>query len=394
VFTRQLEVPGFSRFVNNEEIAGHDYNLNLPRYIDSSDAEDLQDIEAHLRGGIPERDIDALDAYWQVCTQLRESLFRPLRPGYLELAVAPAELKATIMSHPQFAGFLAGMAQHFQAWKQGAAEQLLALEPGCHPKEVIRELSEGLLAHYKGQPLIDAYAVYQLLLDQWAETMQDDVYAISADGWTAEPYRVIETDKKGNSKDKGWVCDLLPKELLVRQLFADELELIEGLTAQLEDASSRLAELEEEHSGDEGAFAELEKLNKGNINARIKEIKKDPEAAEELAVLREWLELSEEEAATKKALKAAEADLDDQAYGRYDSLTEAEVRELVVNGKWLATLEQAIATEVERVSQQLTSRLKELGERYGEALPQISNRVVELETKVAGHLEQMGFAWN
>ncbi len=394
VFTRQLEVPGYSRFVPNEEIAGHDYNLNLPRYIDSSEAEDLQDIEAHLRGGIPERDIDALQAYWQVCPQLREALFRQLRPGYLELAVAPAELKATITAHPQFAGFLAGMAQHFQAWKQGAAAQLLALEPGCHPKAVIRELSEGLLAHYQGQPLIDAYAVYQLLLDQWAETMQDDVYAISADGWKAEPYRVIETDKKGKSKDKGWVCDLVPKELLVRQLFAGDLEMIEALRAQLEEASSRLAELEEEHGGEEGAFSELEKLNKTAVNARIKEIKRDPEAAEELAVLREWLELSEEEAATKKALKAAEADLDDQAYGRYDSLTDAEVRELVVEGKWLASQEQAVAAEVERVSQQLTSRLKELGERYGEALPQISVRVEELEARVAVHLERMGFTWN
>jgi type I restriction enzyme M protein len=231
-------------------------------------------------------------------------------------------------------------------------------------------------------------------MDYWAETMQDDAYLIAADGWVAVPARIVETDKKGKSKDKGWVCDLVPKELLVRQLFADELELIEGLTSQLEEATSRLAELEEEHGGDEGAFAELEKLNKATINARIKEIKKDPEAAEELAVLREWLELSEEEAATKKALKAAEADLDDQAYGRYDSLTEAEVRELVVNGKWLATLEQAVAAEVERVSQALTSRLKQLGERYGDALPQISERVEELEARVAGYLERMGFAWN
>lgn len=394
VFTRRLEIPGYSRFVPNGEIAGHDYNLNLPRYTDSSDEEDLQDIEAHLRGGIPERDIDALEPYWQVCPQLREVLFQPLRPGYLELAVPPAELKATITAHPQFAGFLAGMAQHFAAWEQGAAAQLLALEPGCHPKAVIRELSEGLLNHYQGQPLIDAYGVYQLLLDQWAVTMQDDVYAISADGWRAEPSRVIETDKKGKSKDKGWICDLLPKELLVRRLFADELELIEGLTSQLEETSSRLAELEEEHGGDEGAFAELEKLSKATINARIKEIKKDREAAEELAVLREWLELSDEEAATKKALKAAEADLDDQAYGRYGSLSEAEVRELVVQGKWLSTLEHAVAAEVERVSQQLTSRLKQLGERYGEALPQISVRVEELEARVAGHLERMGFAWN
>ncbi|MCS5690439.1 N-6 DNA methylase [Cyanobium sp. FGCU-6] len=394
VFTRQLELPGYSRFVRNEEIAGHDYNLNLPRYIDSSEAEDLQDIEAHLRGGIPERDIDALQAYWQVCPQLREALFRPLRSGYLELAVDPAELKATITAHPQFAGFLDGMAKHFEAWRQQAAAQLIALEPGCHPKAVIRELSEGLLAHYKGQPLIDAYAVYQLLLDQWAETMQDDVYAISAEGWRAEPYRVLETDKKGKTKDKGWACDLVPKELLVRQLFAGDLELIEALRAQLEEASSRLAELEEEHGGDEGAFSELDKITKAAVNARIKEIRKDPEAAEELAVLREWLELSDEEAATKKALKAAEAELDDQAYGRYDSLTEAEVRELVVQGKWLDSLEQSVSAEVERVSQALTSRLKQLGERYGEPLPAISTRVEELEARVASHLERMGFAWN
>jgi type I restriction enzyme M protein len=394
VFTRQLEVPGYSRFVPNEEIKGHDYNLNLPRYIDSSEAEDLQDIEAHLRGGIPERDIDALQAYWQVCPQLREALFQPLRPGYLELAVPPAEVKATITAHPQFAGFLSGMAKHFAAWRQQAAAQLLALETGCHPKAVIRELSKGLLTHYQGQPLIDAYAVYQLLLDQWAETMQDDVYAISAEGWRAEPYRVLETDKKGKTKDKGWACDLVPKELLVRQLFAGDLELIEGFRAQLEEASSRLAELEEEHGGEEGAFSELDKVNKAVVNARIKEIRKDPEAAEELAVLREWLELSDEEAATKKALKAAEAELDDQAYGRYDSLTDAEVRELVVQGKWLSSLEQAVASEVERVSQALTGRLKELGERYGEALPAISERVEELESRVAGHLERMGFTWN
>jgi type I restriction enzyme M protein len=380
--------------VPNEEIAGHDYNLNLPRYIDSSEAEDLQDIEAHLRGGIPERDIDALQAYWQVCPQLREVLFQPLRPGYLELAVPLAEVKAKITAHPQFASFLAGMAKHFAAWRQQAAAQLLALEAGCHPKAVIRELSEGLLTHYQGQPLIDAYAVYQLLLDQWAETMQDDVYAISAEGWRAQPYRVLETDKKGKTKDKGWACDLVPKELLVRQLFAGDLEMIEALRTQLEEASRRLAELEEEHSGEEGAFSELDKINKAAVNTRIKEIRKDPEAAEELAVLREWLELSDEEAATKKALKAAEAELDDQAYGRYDSLTDTEVRELVVQRKWLASLEQAVASEVERVSQALTGRLKQLGERYDEALPTIIARVGELDARVTGHLERMGFTWN
>ncbi|MFM9104465.1 MAG: N-6 DNA methylase, partial [Cyanobium sp.] len=362
VFTRQLEIPGYSRFVPNEEIAGHDYNLNLPRYIDSSEAEDLQDIEAHLRGGIPERDIDALEPYWQVCPQLREALFRPLRPGYLELAVGPAELKATITAHPQFVAFLDGMAKRFADWRyQAAFGLLLRLERGCHPKAVIRELAEDLLREYRDLPLIDAYAVYQLLLDQWADFMQDDVYTVSAEGWRAEPYRVLETSKNGKTKDKGWACDLVPKELVVRKLLADDLEIVEWLRAQLEENSSRLAELEEEHGGEDGTFAELEKVNKATVNARLRDIRRDPDAAEEKAVLREWLQLSEEEAATRRALKAAEAELDDQAYGFYDDLPALEVRELVVQGKWLDSLEQAVAAEVERVSQALTSRLKQLG---------------------------------
>ena len=395
VFTRQLEVPGYSRFVPNAEIAGHDYNLKLPRYIDSSEAEDLQDIEAHLRGGIPERDIDALEAYWQVCPQLREVLFQPLRPGYLELAVAPAELKATITAHPQFAGFLAGMAERFKAWRQQAANGLLLrLKPGCHPKAVIRELAEDLLMEYQNLPLIDAYAVYQLLLDQWTDFMQDDVYTISADGWRAEPQRILETSKNGKTKDKGWACDLVPKELMVQRFLGDELEVIEELSAQLEEASSRLAELEEEHGGEEGVFAELDKLTKGNVHARILEIHQDPEAKEEVAVLDEWLLLNGEVPSIKRLLKAAEAELDDQAYGFYDDLTEAEVRELVVQDKWLASLELAVSSEVERVSQALTGRLNELGERYGEALPAITERVEELGARVAGHLERMGFTWN
>lgn len=394
VFTRKLELPGYSRFVRNEEIASHDYNLYLSRYIDSSEPEDLQDIEGHLLGGIPERDVEALSPYWSVCPGLRASLFQPLRPGYLELAVEPGDIRATISAHPEFAGFLAGLAGHFQQWRSQAAEQLKALEPGCHPKQVIAELSESLLQHVQGQLLLDAYGVYQLLLDQWADSIQDDVYAISADGWKAEPYRVIEIDKKGKSKDKGWACDLVPKDLIVQQFYGDELEIIEGLSAQLEEASSRLAELEEEHGGDEGAFSDLEKVNKANVNARIKEIRKDPEAVEELAVLKEWLEVSDEEAATKKALKAADAALDAQAYGHYPQLSEAEIRELVVEDKWLATLSKAVEGELDRVSQTLTARIRQLGERYGEALPAISERVEELEARVAGHLERMGFAWN
>ena len=152
------------------------------------------------------------------------------------------------------------------------------MQAGCHPKEVIAALAEDLLAHYTDKPLIDNYDVYQHLMDYWAETMQDDCYLIAADGWKAETYRIIEKDKKGKEKDKGWTCDLVPKALIVARYFAKEQAAIDQLAAELESVTAQMTELEEEHGGEEGAFAELDKVNKANVTARLKEIKGDKEA--------------------------------------------------------------------------------------------------------------------
>jgi len=393
VFTRQLEVPRYSRVVNFEEIEKNEFNLNLPRYIDNQTSEDAQDIAGHLQGGIPAADVDALARYWEVCPSLKAALFKPNRPGYLDLAVDKQVIKSTIYEHPEFAAFITSTNEHFDVWRRKSAVTLKALEAGCHPKEVIAQLSEDLLAHYAGKPLINQYDVYQHLMDYWTETMQDDFYVISADGWKAETTRIIEKDKKGKEKDKGWTCDLIPKPLIVARYFAKEQDAIDGLTAELEGISAKLAEMEEEHGGDEGFFSELDKVNKANVSARLKEIKHDKEARDEAKVLGDWLKLNAEESDLKKRIKEAETNLDALAYAKYPRLAEAEIKALVVDDKWLATLETAIQGEVDRVSQQITQRARELAERYETSLPQMVERVADLEAKVKGHLERMGFAW-
>jgi type I restriction enzyme M protein len=394
VFNRRLEVPRYSRMVSFDEIEKNEFNLNLPRYIDSQQPEDLQDIEGHLKGGIPKRDIAALGSYWSVCPKLRDALFKANRPEYVDLAVEKSAIKSTIYDHPEFAAFVTGMNEHFAVWRRKTANALEALEPGCHPKEVIARLAEDLLAHYKGKPLIDPYAVYQHLLDYWAETMQDDCYLISADGWKAETARIIEKDKKGKEKDKGWTCDLVPKLLIVARYFAKEQAEIDQIAAQLETATAKLAELEEEHGGDEGAFSELEKVNKAEVTKRLKEIKGDKDAAEEAALLNEWLKTSECESDLKKRLKEAEAALDAKAYAQYPKLNAAEIKTLVVHDKWLATLDSAIHGEMDRISQALTERVRDLGNRYESSMPRLTHRVAELEAKVNGHLRKMGYAWS
>jgi type I restriction enzyme M protein len=285
------------------------------------------------------------------------------------------------------------MNAHFARWRKKSAATLKELEAGCHPKEAITSLSEDLLAHYANKPLIDNYDVYQRLLDYWAETMQDDCYLIVADGWKAETYRIIEKDKKGKEKDKGWACDLVPKSLIVARYFAKEQESIEKLASELESVTPRMTELEEEHSVEEGAFSELDKVNKANVTARLKEIKGDEEAGDEAAVLNEWLTLSDEEANLKRRLRDAEAKLDTKAYAQYPKLTVGEIKNLVVDDKWLAALDAAIHGEMDRISQALTQRVKELAERYETPMPRLTNRVGELESKVNGHLARVGFSW-
>jgi type I restriction enzyme M protein len=208
VFNKHLEVPKCARMVSFDEIEKNGFNLNLSRYIDSQTPEDIQDIEGHLKGGIPAADVDALRPYWAVCPQLPQVLFKLNRPSYLDLAVDKADIKSTIYKHPEFVAFIARMNRVFAEWREKSATMLRQLNVGFHPKGVITALAEDLLGHYAGKPLIDNYDIYQHLLDYWTETMQDDCYLIAADGWKAETFRIIEKDKKGKEKDKGWACDL------------------------------------------------------------------------------------------------------------------------------------------------------------------------------------------
>ena len=188
--------------------------------------------------------------------------------------------------------------------------------------------------------------------------------------------------KPGKEVDKGWACDLVPKALVVARFYAKEQAALDQMMAELEAATAKLAELEEEHGGEEGAFSELDKVNQANVFKRLKEVKRDPGAKDEAEALEGWLIYSLKEADLKKRVKDAEASLDCKAYAQYPKLGEADVKSLVVDDKWMATLEAVIHGETDRISQQLTQRVKELAERYETPLPDLNKHVAELEAKV------------
>ena len=206
----------------------------------------------------------------------------------------------------------------------------------------------------------------------------------------------VMNQKLNELLEAGKASGKIPSKLLLETL--DSIDADEQQTDQiydaLEAASSALEAREEEHGGEEGFFAGLDKLNAVEVRRRIKEIGKSKDDAEELAALRQWLALSEQEAELKKQLKALDAALDAKALTKYPQLSVPEIQALVVDDKWLTALNAAVQGEVERVSHALTRRVKELAERYDTPLPQLAANVTELETKVAGHLAKMGFAWN
>ena len=393
VFNRRLEIPKYSRLVPYAEIERNDFNLNIPRYIDSHQMEDSQDIEAHLSGGIPAADVDALEAYWLVCPDLRQTLFSVIRRGYMSLNVDQEIIKTTIYNHPEFTAFIGRMNTLFVHWKGRSTVTLKALHVGCHPKSVIQSLGEDLLAHYTDKALTDKYDIYQHLMDYWAETMQDDCYLIATSGWKAETIRVLEENSKKKIIDKGWVCDLVPKNLIVNRYFAAEQGAIQALEAELVSKTAQLAEMEEEYGGEEGAFSELDKVNKANVTARLKEIKDYNDAEEEAQALTAWLAVSNQEAALKRSHKESELALDELAYAKYPKLTEDEIKTLVVEDKWLSTIGTAVNSEMDRISQALSRRVKELAERYATPLPLQMKKVENLEQSVNVHLAKMGFSW-
>ena len=396
-FNKQTDIPRYARMVPFAEIADakNDFNLNLPRYIDSTEPEDLQDIDGHLRGGIPERDLDALGDYWKVLPSVRADLFESAgRPGYARLKLPLTEVKSAILGHPEFAAFQQKATTVFAGWRKATTPRLTGFGKDGHPKALIETIAEDLLDQFRQAPLLDAYDIYQHLMDYWAETMQDDAYLLAADGWIAVPARIVETDKKGKRKDKGWACDLIPKPLIVARYFAKDQAAIEAAQAELEAAAASLADLEEEHGGEEGFLGALEKIANAEIKARLKEIKGDRDAADEAAVLNRSLELSESESARKRTVRDLDAALDLLAYNKYTKLTETEIKTLAVDDKWMTCLTAAVQGELDRVSQTLTGRIRQLAERYTTPMPTLIDEVATLTARVNEHLKKMGASWN
>ncbi|GAP76531.1 type I restriction-modification system, DNA-methyltransferase subunit M [Pseudoalteromonas sp. SW0106-04] len=401
VFNKGLELERYSRLVQIDEIAANDYNLNIPRYIDSSEPEDLHDLSAHLQGGIPNRDIDALEHYWQVFPSIRATLFKPERDGYSHALVEASLVKSTILAHQEFKDFAARSLLPFKQWIPEA--KLKEIKVGDNPKNFIFNISENLLNSYANSDLLSKYDIYQILMDYWAETMQDDVYVLVQDDWQAGNTLRELIAKKGEKlketpdliiNKKKYKAEIIPPSLIVARYFADEQAQVDALQAKQDEATQALESYLEEHGGEDGLLVEAindkDKITKASVAARTK-LATD---ADELKALKQTTKLFNAEAAAKKAVKEAIDALDLSVFNQYPKLDVSEIKTLIVDDKWLATLQANIVAEIERVTQQMANRVKQLEERYSTPLPTLTKSVDDLSDKVAGHLKAMDLEWS
>ena len=404
VFLRQTELPKYSRMVPLAEIDANDGNLNIPRFIDSSEPEDIQDIGAHLHGGIPERDVDALQSYWDVMPGLRADLFGAGdRSGYATAKIASQAVRATIRAHPEFQAFASSVSTIFNEWCDANVQTMLGFDQGQHPKGLAAVLSEDLLSRFKDAPLVDGYDAYQHIMTYWAEVMQDDAYLIAADGWgVAKVIRELVKGPDGKFSEEPDLtlgsgrsavklrAEIIPPSLIVARYFPDDQAKVDGLRAALGELDSEIEEAEEEHGGEDGLFAAAKnddgELSAQSVKARLKDMRGYVDDTGEQALLSTWLRNNSQRADKAREAKELLSALHAKVASHYTMLSMLEVKTIVVRDKWIASIERAVLGEIDRVSKTLNNRVGTLSQRYNAPFPGLNERVEAINAKVREHV--------
>jgi type I restriction enzyme M protein len=408
VFNKQIEVERYSRLVPFAEISSqvNDFNLNIPRYVDSSQPEDIQDLNAHLHGGIPDRDIDALAPFWEAFPSLRSQLFTKNRPGYCNLKIDVADVQQTILEAPEFEQLANDVGARLAEWFATHRSALAAINEDTKPNHLIAELGDDLLARFQSVPLLDPYDVYEQLLSYWHETMHDDVFIVMSEGWVnaAKPRAtIVDKDRKLNETPdlvigsgkaaKKYKLDVVPPSLIVARYFAAAKANLGALGTAAETATILVQEYIDEHAVEDGTLWEAidqEKVTKRSATTRLKEAKQNGADRDEITGLEAVIRLLKDETGAKKAHKEAHASLELESLTKYGDLSEDDVLTLVLDDKWHGTVARRTTAALHSLVVDLAARIEEIGGRYGVTVADLEDEIATLNKRVTEHLAAMG----
>ena len=389
VVTSRSSVDKFSRVVSRDEIRSNEYNLNIPRYVDSSDKAESWDIFASMFGGIPESELAELHEYWEAFPTLKSTLFSNDNVAYCHLNVD--SLKEAVFSHPDVEAFTENYRRAFEDFEFFLSNELLN---GMETLNISKEetvLSDNIFARLRGIPLVDEYNAYQLLDEDWKK-IAIDLEIIQTEGFSAakqvDPNMVL---KKKGGKDQevqeGWVGHVIPFSLVQETMLSDSLETLKESETRLSEITSEYEELLEELSEEDKEKSFVNDSKDAFVPAEVKKAIKDKDIeAETLEVLNKIDSLIAEEKALKKKVKDDSNALHLRTKKTIEGLTDAEATELI-KMKWVTPLVNGIAGLPNAVINDFIAKLEVLCRKYDTTFAEVEQQIADTEASLITMLD-------
>jgi len=389
VVTKRLDVPKFSRVISRDEIRANDYNLNIPRYVDSSEKPESWDIYASMFGGIPEGEIDDLAAYWDAFPGLKEVLFEKRNGQYSALKVA--DLKTAILGSSDVQNFINGYKASFEGFHEYLNTELMQAMTGVNISKEEAVLSKEIFQRLSGIPLVDAYEAYQILDNDWNH-IAVDLEIIQTEGFPAtkqvDPNMIVKKkDGKDQEVQDGWVGHVVPFDLVQQTMLSDSLAAIQGI-------EDRLAEIT---SGYEEALDELpeEEKDKDFVNDDKTafvwpEVKKAIKAKEVdmqvLTILKKVSSDNEEEKKLKKQLKDQSEALHIETKKTIEALSDEQVYSLL-DQKWISPLIDGLGKLPEGIISDFIAQIEKLAAKYETTFADVEDQIKDTEKELSGMID-------
>ncbi|GAA7609321.1 type I restriction-modification system subunit M [Helicobacter pylori] len=397
-FNAYKEIPYYSKMVSLEEISSNDYNLNIARYI-SAKQESEKDLFALINSPsyLPQNEIEAYDPYFRVFKELKNTLFKKSdKEGYYALKTECQNIKDLITQSQEFQAFHASVLNAFERLE--LLETFDHLEPGFNPKTLIESVCSKVLKEFEKGEILDKYGVYQLFKDYYNEVLQDDWFLLSFNGFlSAKELRKLnplkDKNKKANYLEEPdfviqktyYKSDLIPKNLIKQRFFGKEAKELEELENALNEKEADFEEFIEEHSNEEGLFYEL-KINESVLKKELK----NATDSEDKKILKTALELLEAKNKALKMKNKAYEELELKAFHQYKNLKLNEIKDLIIQDKWLKSLKNALENKIFKRINAFSSALNEIIQTYSNSLLELDKEVKESELKVLEHLKDLG----
>lgn len=388
--TDRRDVPKFAKKVSREEIRRNDYNLNIPRYVDSSEEAESWDIYASMFGGIPEKELDSLQKYWSAFPHLREEMFREVSPGYCE--VKHSDIKSAVQEHEDVQLFRKQFCDAFRTLEEALHRTLVEGAETVNAVTAESDFTDDIFTRLKDIPLVDFYEAYQLLHDSWERVIENDLEMIQTEGPAAatqvDPNLVL---KKKNGKDQevqdGWKGHILPFELVQDALLSEEKEAISVKENRLAEIVSEYEEIFESLDEEEKA-ADYSGEN-GFVWSEVKKaIKSGALEPETLQKLTDALKLNEEEKKLKSAVKKGKEALELQTKDTIENLRVEQVKELL-HRKWITPLVQNLLSLPNNAVDALISELNALNQKYETTFAELESQIAETETQLSAMMDEL-----